>query len=170
MNMTILKATEKWVDSFNAIPREMIARLMQYEPNCWSEVTTLQDGDRVHIPELQAEGKIINHSDDYEVLLDSGKSVSVSKSDFEVSYSEELPVWGTMWSMGDSLDERWLDTESGLEAMSRCGFRIFEHEEFGYFFGIDGAGYDFYEEQWIPLYKARGLHWHSEEGEQNEKD
>lgn len=29
--------------------------------------------------------------------------------------------------------------------------------------GIDGAGYDFYEAHWIPLYEARGLHWH--EGE-----
>lgn len=31
--------------------------------------------------------------------------------------------------------------------------------------GIDGAGYDFYEAHWEPLYKARGLHWHSEEAE-----
>lgn len=35
--------------------------------------------------------------------------------------------------------------------MSQCGFRIFRSEEFGYFFGIDGAGYDFYEAHWIPL-------------------
>ena len=44
--------------------------------------------------------------------------------------------------------------------MSRCGFRIYESEEFGYFFGIDGAGYSFYDEHWVPLYRARGLHWH----------
>ena len=37
---------------------------------------------------------------------------------------------------------------------------------FGYFFGIDGAGYSFYEEHWIPLYKARGLQWHKTEGEE----
>ena len=36
----------------------------------------------------------------------------------------------------------------------------------GYFFGIDGAGYSFYEEHWIPLYKARGLQWHKENEEE----
>lgn len=45
-------------------------------------------------------------------------------------------------------------------AMSQCGFRIFKSFEFGYFFGIDGAGYDFYESHWLPLYEARGLMWH----------
>lgn len=47
--------------------------------------------------------------------------------------------------------------------MADCGFRIYEQEDLGYVFGIDGAGYDFYSEHWIPLYKARGLHWHKEE-------
>ena len=34
---------------------------------------------------------------------------------------------------------------------------------FGYIFGIDGAGYDFYEDHWIPLYKERGIQWHDKE-------
>lgn len=46
--------------------------------------------------------------------------------------------------------------------MSEYGFRIFESGEFGYWFGIDGAGYDFYKSHWIPLYKKRGLKWHDE--------
>ena len=44
--------------------------------------------------------------------------------------------------------------------MSEYCFRIFEHDDFGYFFGIDDAGYDFYAAHWIPLYKARGVQWH----------
>lgn len=39
---------------------------------------------------------------------------------------------------------------------------IYSHEEFGYFFGIDGCGYDFYEAHWLPLYNKRGLQWHDE--------
>lgn len=84
----------------------------------------------------------------------------------EDDYYDVLPMWGTMWSFGDGIDDDWLSGEfgeDGLKLMSECGFRIYEHEEFGYFFGIDGAGYDFYEAHWIPLYKARGLHWHNEE-------
>lgn len=69
-------------------------------------------------------------------------------------------MWGTMWSFSDNLDQYWLEERGGLEEMSKCGFRIFNHDTYGYYFGIDGAGYDFYEELWIPLYLARGLHWH----------
>ena len=74
-----------------------------------------------------------------------------------------LPMWDTMWSFGDSADDYWLEEEDGLELMAKCGFRIYEQEDFGYLFGIDGAGYSFMEAHWIPLYKARGLHWHEEE-------
>ena len=80
----------------------------------------------------------------------------------ESEYDDGLPMWGTMWSFGDSADDWWLEEKDGIKVMSECGFRIYEHEEYGYFFGIDGAGYDFYEAHWIPLYKARGLKWHDE--------
>lgn len=74
-----------------------------------------------------------------------------------------LPMWDTMWSFSDSADDSWLEEEGGLELMAECGFRIYEQEDFGYLFGIDGAGYSFLHEHWIPLYKARGLRWHEEE-------
>jgi hypothetical protein len=71
-----------------------------------------------------------------------------------------LPMWGTMWSFRNELDNDWLKDEKNLKAMADCGFRIYEQEDYGYIFGIDGMGYDFYESHWIPLYKARGLRWH----------
>ena len=43
--------------------------------------------------------------------------------------------------------------------------RIYEQEDYGYIFGIDGAGYSFFDEHFEPLYRARGLRWHDEEGE-----
>lgn len=73
---------------------------------------------------------------------------------------DTFPMWGTMWSFGDSADEWWL--ENNLEKMKECGFRIYESEDYGYVFGIDGAGYDFYESHWLPLYDAIGLRWHKE--------
>jgi hypothetical protein len=73
---------------------------------------------------------------------------------------EPLPMWGTMWAFDDSLDNEWLRDGEGLEALAKCGFRVYEQEDYDYVFGIDGAGYDFYEEHWIPLYKLRGLEWH----------
>ena len=75
----------------------------------------------------------------------------------------EMPMWNWMWSFGDNIDDWWLENKNGIEIMQECGFRVFEHEDYGYYFGIDGAGYDFYEAHWIPLYRARGLQWHDEE-------
>lgn len=75
-----------------------------------------------------------------------------------------LPMWCTMWSFGSGVDEWWLEKYDGIRVMSECGFRVYYHEEWGYFFGIDGGGYDFYEAHWLPLYNRRGLQWH-EDGE-----
>lgn len=80
----------------------------------------------------------------------------------EMNCLEVFPMWGTMWSFGCSLDDDWLEYEGGLEIMSKIGFRIYKHEEFGYFFGVDSTG-DFYRNYWTPLYLARGWTWHLQE-------
>lgn len=91
---------------------------------------------------------------------DDVQEITPGDRDEDASY---LPMWGTMWSFGNFTDVFWLEEEGGLELMAECGFRIYEQEDFGYLFGIDGAGYSFLHEHWIPLYKARGLRWHREE-------
>ena len=91
---------------------------------------------------------------------DDVREITPSRRDED---ADHLPMWSTMWSFGSSADDYWLEEEDGLELMAECGFRIYEQEDFGYLFGIDGAGYSFMEEHWIPLYKARGLRWHREE-------
>lgn len=92
--------------------------------------------------------------------LDDVLEITPGRRDEDADY---LPMWGTMWSFGNSADDYWLEEKDGLELMAECGFRIYEQEDFGYLFGIDGAGYSFMEAHWIPLYKARGLRWHREE-------
>lgn len=78
-------------------------------------------------------------------------------------YDDFLPMWSTMWTFGESLDEDW--ARENIQIMQDCGFRVYENDDFGIIFGIDGAGYNFYESHWIPLYKARGLKWHDKEVE-----
>ncbi len=168
--MTVREAAEEWVGEFNAIPQGMIAKLMRNNPDEWTEATSPSVGDRVYvydIPEdldkLEHGGKIRSYDEESELycieLYDSNL-VSVEEDEFEVEYDGGLPMWGTMWSFGDSCDNYWLEEDDGIRIMSECGFRIYVHDEFGYFFGIDGAGYDFYEDHWVPLYRARGLKWH----------
>ncbi len=161
--MTLLEATQYWVYGFNAIPTAMIARLMENNPDEWTEVTLPVIGDTVYVYDEDSNGTIIAQVEDgYEILLENGTEITSTVDDFTLVHTNMLPIWGTMWSFGDSLDENWLENGAGLTALSECGFRVFYHEDFGYYFGIDGAGYDFYVEHWIPLYIARGLHWHNQ--------
>lgn len=163
---TILDAARQWVGQMNSISYDMLTELMKNDIDRWHEVTTPAYGDRVYVYEVERDkntGEITGYDEETELFhieLDDGAEVDVSADDFEVDRYDTLPMWGTLWSFGDSADDYWLEELGGIELMSRCGFRIYEHEEYGYFFGIDGAGYDFYEAHWLPLYKKRGLHWH----------
>ena len=164
---TIREATEVWVREMNAIPQGMISRLFQDHPEDWTEVTKPSKYDRVYVFENGDYGEITEIEDDeYTIELDDGTEVKCNEDDFELDRDDYLPMWGTMWSFGDSCDDLWLEEDNGIKLMSECGFRIYKNEEFGYFFGIDGAGYNFYESHWIPLYKARGLQWHETETEE----
>lgn len=104
------------------------------------------------------------------------KVTSVTEDEFEVECTELvvpynevekefdgwLPMWSTLWTFNEGLDEYW--AKENPELVAECGFRIFEDDETGdIYLGIDGAGYDFYEAHWIPLYEARGLQWHNAE-------
>ena len=169
--MTINDAAHEWVREFNAIPQDMIAELMRHDFDSWCEITAKGYGDRVYCYDHNEYGEITEYNEEtelYTVELDGGEEVQVEENDMEVDHYDRLPMWGTMWSFGDSCDDWWLTDDEGIRKMSFCGFRIYEHDEWGYFFGIDGAGYDFYEAHWIPLYKARGLKWHDESTELEE--
>ena len=74
-----------------------------------------------------------------------------------------FPMWSYLWQFSDSADERWGESEEGLNTLKKCGFRIYHSEEFGDFIGIDGCGYSFIQEHWTPLYLERGLHWSKED-------
>ena len=93
-----------------------------------------------------------------EVIIEDQK---FNLNEVEVMHDDILPMWGWLWSMNERLDEDWI--RENLEKVAECGFRIYEFNETGtIYIGIDSMGYDFYEAHWIPLYKARGLQWHSE--------
>lgn len=168
--LTIKDATERWVHEMNAIPQGMIEKLMNIGDEDIHEVTEPAVGDRVYCYQPLSEhcGVIEDIYEDgrYHIQLDNDSWTDAERDDFEVERDDALPMWGTMWSFGDSVDDWWLENGNGIEIMSECGFRIYESNEFGYFFGIDGAGYNFYDAHWIPLYKARGLQWHDPVAEQ----
>lgn len=176
--MTVREAAEEWVREMDAIQQGMIDKLMRANPDDWHEVTVPAAGDSVYVFDLpdgskDHYGEISSYDDEselYSIKLSDGKLVSAEKDGFEVQRDDHLPMWGTMWSFRDSADDYWLEEMGGIRVMSECGFRIYESDEFGYFFGIDGAGYSFYEAHWCPLYRARGLRWHDPATEKGEDE
>ncbi len=173
---TIEEATRAWVQGFNAIPQSLIEKLVNKNLDEVYEITPPAKHDHVHIysgDHSGMGGEIVEKDDTADEdnvyiveLYETKECVAVSSDDFEVQYDGWLPMWGTMWTFGEQIDEEWANGEylgSHLQEMADCGFRIYEQEDLGLIFGIDGCGYDFYEAHWIPLYKARGLHWHKEE-------
>lgn len=169
--ITIREAAEKWVSQFNAVDRGMIERLMMDHPDEWNEITTPCVHDWVYHYDESEYGTIVGiEGDVYKIELTGGKEIECETTDFEVIRDSLLPMWGRMWNFGDSADDYWLEDMDGIKLMSECGFRIYEHEEYGYWFGIDGCGYSFYEAHWEPLYKKRGLAWHDKRTEHTEED
>ena len=153
-----------WVSQFKAFPISMIQKLFQADLDDWEEITPILEGMRVFSHEFQEFGvvlqanKEISRKDSYIINLDSEKKKESFAEDLYVVNSDYFPMWGTMWQFYDVCDEEWIEYKENQRKMAECGFRIYQSKEFGYFFGIDGAGYDFYKKHWIPLYKIRRLH------------
>lgn len=167
-NMTIKEATERWVSSFNAIPQSLIVKayLKNDDIDSIQEITPITDGNLVWSNEYQTEAEVLSVDRENETAridVNEDEDVEVSIHDLNREDDDYLPMWGTMWTFGSTMEDYWIEEQGGLEVMADCGFRIYETDELGYLFGIDGAGYSFYEDHWIPLYKARGLKWHREE-------
>ena len=161
----IKEATGAYVREMNAIDQDIIATLMKADVDDWQEVTMPCIRDKVYVYD-EGEGEVVEINGDTYMVDFYDEVMNYHLEDLEVVHYDGLPMWGTMWSFGDSIDEWWLENKNGLKLMSECGFRIYHSEKYGYFFGIDGAGYDFYEAHWIPLYKARGLKWHENDDEE----
>lgn len=164
---TLREATYAWVNGFNAIPMSVVEKLAEYNPDSIYEITPPSKYDRVFVfsGEHNDYGEIVSSSyndgeSKYVVALDDGERVTVDRYDMDIINDECLPMWGTMWAFADQVDRDWLESFENLHKMADCGFRIYEQEDYGYIFGIDGAGYDFFEAHWEPLYKAVGLRWH----------
>lgn len=172
---TIRECAELWVNGFDEIDVGMIDKLMMFEPDDWEEVTLPSLSDRVYVYDMPADvetderyGDIVGIETDegelsyaiYDIRLDDGTHVSVNSGCFDVEREDEI-LWA--WQFSDAIDTHWIAEQDGIEALSRCGFRVFRSGQFGYFFCIDGGGYDYYKAHWIPLYKASGREWHDVE-------
>lgn len=162
--MTKKKATERMVNiDLNAIPQVLIEKAYFENDNFESfrnvtplyedqEVTYNNETYTVFNPDFEGNA-ILTHDGIQMVEVDS----------YEIEEIENrplLPMWTTMWQTIGVLSH-WV--EENMHTVASLGFQIYECDDLdGYILGIDGAGYDFYESHWIPLYEAQGLEWHNQ--------
>lgn len=172
------EACNVWVNMMDGIPTEILQELKKHNCDEIRDITPPSLNDRVYVYNAylpgdcdENYGTIANYAAGvFLINLDDGNTIEVDEEAFDVErdyMGGELPAWGTMWSFGSAWFDNWLDTEEHRRMMANCGFSIFESDRFGYFFGIDGAGYDFYEAHWLPLYDAVGMGWHDEKDAPN---
>lgn len=72
----------------------------------------------------------------------------------------DAPMWSTYFSPNTRLDADWI--ADNAEEIARLGFTLIFEDGETFALGIDGAGYDFYESHWVPLYRLRGFTWHEQ--------
>lgn len=162
--MTKKQATERMVNNdLNSIPQVLIERAYFDNDNFESfrnvtplyedqEVTYNNNTYTVFNPDFEGNA-ILTHDGIQMIEVDSYEIE-------EVENRPLLPMWATMWQTIGVLSH-WV--EENTQTIASLGFQIYECDDLdGYILGIDGAGYDFYESHWIPLYEAQGLKWHNQ--------
>lgn len=164
LEKNIKEATKQWIESLTKIPQQLLNYYygkVDGAIDYLHELTTIQEGDYGWSNELQNTVEIVEVDKNNEKLIVSlnNKEYTLDKDDVFVERESLLPMWGTLFEFDNAFDNDWI--MENLDIVTKCGFRIFEDEKLDMIFlGIDGAGYDFYEAHWIPLYKKRGLKWH----------
>lgn len=171
LGLNIRQATERWVGQMDAIPNGLLDKA--YYSNGFPEedqIEELTPKKMVYIcsecreefdEEYYNQDDIRNEDDEPECSNEDCDGIIEHEEDEDENREHGLlPMWGWLWSP-ENIDQEWI--KDNLQKVSDCGFRIYDTEDCGILLGIDGAGYDFYEDHWIPLYKARGLKWHDEE-------
>lgn len=100
-----------------------------------------------------------------DTLINLGLDGKPEEMDYEDVDGEELdvyedwPSWGSVFRIKDSNMKSQI--KNLAKDVAEIGFLVlydkFQNE---LYLGIDGGGFDFYTDLWIPLYDVLGLKWH----------
>ena len=131
---------------FNDIRLENLQKVFPY----WFENTlTVEVTDE----DIQNEGYEVEDMDENQI--DDARS--------EIENQQREVMWGTIFEAKDNTIKDWILNDYE-KIITEAGFTIIdlsrENEgeyETGVFLGVNGAGYDFYDQHWIPLYKIFGV-------------
>lgn len=163
--MTKKEAVERFVDQLHQIPGELI-RAAYRDDERWDEFELLASPQKACVycgatlhEDADLDGALMWAAYDGEGCPECEGPMGC---DCVIPQHSDL-AWPAGW---DTLfrpvwpDDEWV--RRNLDAVAGCGFLVFDCQYCGILLAIDGAGYDFYEHHWIPLYEARGFKWENE--------
>ena len=82
-----------------------------------------------------------------------------SKTFLKDNYPSDWPaMWGAFFSPTLNLDEEWI--RNNIDIVEKCGILVYNSEECGLLLALDENADNFFDNYWIPLYKARYLKLH----------
>jgi hypothetical protein len=171
MSTTLRQAAESWIAGFDQVPASVIEKMAIAD-----EAMTYYDSDSLRLA-ASPRTACIYCGGTYEgeqtlrqlqELDRSGQGTPCpcdgnSGDQWETGFPvHAFPcAWGTLFAPRERLDREWVLERA--EQVAALGFFVFESEDYGCLLGIDGAGYDFFDAYWIPLYELRDLQWHDAE-------
>lgn len=153
----------KWIKGFVSVEQNILKftkEKMERGDLHVEEITVPIKGAKGYISGVR--GEVLESNGKYLTFrVESGEmegDVLLSRVEkFKFDHESFFPKWHNLWQFDLPEDNEWL--EENLLTMSECGFRIYDFGPFGYFFGIDGEGYEFKEAHWEPLFAARTRKW-----------
>lgn len=99
--------------------------------------------------------------------IDEEEDESLAEAGAYVEIGE--PMWSYWFQPKDSVD-LWKLQEMQSEIAGLGFVLIIDNDDQSVWgLGIDGAGFDFYEHYWIPLYDLFEFKWHAHHGEDDER-
>jgi hypothetical protein len=161
--MNKAEAVQKWVDGFNNIPQEWVKIVAESD----SEYPTLPMWGTMFIVERFDGEKMLENSrrmvyDKEQIDLDEIEEKEGEKRRQEVEKAIEDDAWDVL---EDYIDEEMEGANCVLKDGSPTSIFIYEIMD-EYVIGVNGAGFNFFDSVWPSLYDACGLHWHTDEDEE----
>lgn len=167
---SLLEAARKWISTWNNVPGSLIEKLVDHDQAIRyydSDVFRLVASPKARCGECDAlceEGLPLYRIEDRDGQPEQKVPCPSCTDNLGDAWQMAWPRfafpcgWGTLFVPDDSCDQAWVVEHA--RQIARLGFFVFESEDLGYMLGIDGAGFDFYDAFWVPLYQLRGLQWH----------
>lgn len=132
------KFVEQIYNQLNYIDTAMFAALLFADPTSFVEVTKPTAGDNVmcYFDDETIHGKVTGvvngETVKYRIRLINSEDVELSEDDFDVLYDDILPSSPVMFQ-----PKRGFFPNISVDNISKSGFRAFESEQFGIWFGLD---------------------------------